>query len=209
MPWCGPSQDYYEHLAYTAFQAFCRKQAETNIQHITPCFDEETVERAVNIGLAARSDYLTLNTKPKLLNQFQMINPNSANARLGFRTGMYGRLSAQDHFRTIVTNIRPTAKQGWIMNPWCRRILSVRELARAQGFPDNFEFVARDNKIITMHRQIGNAVPWPLADALSGEIFSAVFEDEEGTKLKDILARHDQNWLEVHALAKSLERLTL
>ncbi len=60
-----------------------------------------------------------------------------------------------------------------------------------------------------MHRQIGNAVPWPLADALSGEIFSAVFEDEEGTKLKDILARHDQNWLEVHALAKSLERVTL
>ncbi len=59
MPWCGPSQDYYEHLAYTAFQAFCQKQAETNIQHITPCFDEETVERAVNIGLAAGSDYLS------------------------------------------------------------------------------------------------------------------------------------------------------
>ena len=32
----------------------------------------------------------------------------------------------------------------------CHRMLSVRELARAQGFPDDFEFVMLDGRVTTV-----------------------------------------------------------
>ncbi|KLO20160.1 S-adenosyl-L-methionine-dependent methyltransferase [Schizopora paradoxa] len=212
---CGPSlrHGYYEHPAYTAFQAFCRSRDAADVQHITLCFDDATVERAVNISLAARADYHTLLLKnmAKLLDQYQMIDPTSANARHGFKAGMYGRLGEHEIFYTIVTNIRPTAKQSWVMNPWDHRIYSVRELARAQGFPDHFEFVTDDDQsvtkdnlnILSMHRGIGNAVPWPVGDALSKELIGALFMEKEGANLQTILDRHDRDWLEVHASARS------
>jgi DNA (cytosine-5)-methyltransferase 1 len=48
-----------------------------------------------------------------------------------------------------------------------RRILSIREFARAQGFPDTFKFKGDASSII---RQIGNAVPIQLGEAL-GRMF--------------------------------------
>ncbi|KAI6000260.1 hypothetical protein EDC04DRAFT_2517341, partial [Pisolithus marmoratus] len=51
----------------------------------------------------------------------------------------------------------------------CRRIVTVRELARSQGFPDHFVFYAIDDRVVTMHRQIGNTVPWPLSMAIARE----------------------------------------
>jgi len=41
--------------------------------------------------------------------------------------------------------------------------VSVRECARAQGFPDRFQFFGNVNH---RHKQVGNAVPPPLARAL-------------------------------------------
>ncbi|MBL9174385.1 MAG: DNA cytosine methyltransferase, partial [Verrucomicrobiales bacterium] len=41
--------------------------------------------------------------------------------------------------------------------------LSPRELARAQGFRDNYEFTGTKSDVV---RQIGNAVPRNLAKAL-------------------------------------------
>ena len=69
-------------------------------------------------------------------------------------------------FPTTVTNAGPTAKQSRCLHPDVRlsfvrtsfrliiyqshRMLTIREFARSQGFPDCFEFVSLKNKVITV-----------------------------------------------------------
>ncbi|PPQ70742.1 hypothetical protein CVT26_014707 [Gymnopilus dilepis] len=89
---------------------------------------------------------------------------------------MYARPGAEECFSTTVTNVDPTAKQGRVLHPWCHRMFSVRELARSQGFPDDFVFKAIDDNVVTMHRQIGNAVPIPVARALGRELRDALYK---------------------------------
>ena len=50
---------------------------------------------------------------------------------------------------------------------WKNRIFSIRELARIQTFPDDFEFVGERR---SAHRQIGNAVPCAIGELLGYEI---------------------------------------
>jgi len=50
-----------------------------------------------------------------------------------------------------------------VFHPEQDRIVSVRECARSQGFPDTFIF---HGSIHQKHKQVGNAVPPPLAAAL-------------------------------------------
>lgn len=57
--------------------------------------------------------------------------------------------------------------QGRVLHPSQNRLISVRECARSQGFPDSFRFYGT---IIDKHRQIGNAVPPPLGAAIGYEI---------------------------------------
>jgi len=52
-------------------------------------------------------------------------------------------------------------------------MVTVRELARSQGFPDSFVFDSINDNVVTMHRQIGNAVPWPVAAAIGRELREA------------------------------------
>jgi DNA (cytosine-5)-methyltransferase 1 len=54
-------------------------------------------------------------------------------------------------------------KVGQCFHPSQDRIVTVRECARSQGFPDEFQF---SGNVHNRHRQVGNAVPPPLAFAL-------------------------------------------
>ncbi|SJL06388.1 uncharacterized protein ARMOST_09724 [Armillaria ostoyae] len=164
----------YYHAPKTRYQKEARRNATANIQHFTRPLKEKIVERIVNIPLKANADYHSL---PGDLHEYQTVNPRSANARAGFRSGMYGRLDAGGIFPTTVTNVYVTAKQSRVLNPWCHRMVTVRELARSQGFRDDFVFESLYNNVVTIHRQIGNAVPWPVAAALGRELQAAVLED--------------------------------
>ncbi|XP_076281112.1 DNA (cytosine-5)-methyltransferase PliMCI [Lasioglossum baleicum] len=81
--------------------------------------------------------------------------------------GLYGRLEWDGFFGTTITNPEPMGKQGRVLHPEQTRVVSVRECARSQGFPDSFRFYGN---ILDKHRQIGNAVPPPLGAALGIEI---------------------------------------
>ena len=73
----------------------------------------------------------------------------------------YNRLSWTGLSRTITAHL---AKDGyWYIHPGQPRTITVREAARLQTFPDSFRFAgARSHQF----RQIGNAVPPALAEAM-------------------------------------------
>jgi len=81
--------------------------------------------------------------------------------------GLYGRLAWGGFFSTTVTNPEPMGKQGRVLHPEQDRVVSVRECARSQGFPDTYRFFG---SLLDKHREVGNAVPPPMAKAIGLEI---------------------------------------
>uniref|UniRef100_A0ACB8EMF8 Uncharacterized protein n=1 Tax=Sphaerodactylus townsendi TaxID=933632 RepID=A0ACB8EMF8_9SAUR len=60
---------------------------------------------------------------------------------------------------------------GRVLHPEQHRVVSVRECARSQGFPDTYRLFGN---VLDKHRQVGNAVPPPLAKAIGLEIKACV-----------------------------------
>ncbi|KAM9095470.1 DNA (cytosine-5)-methyltransferase 1-like [Sarcophilus harrisii] len=85
--------------------------------------------------------------------------------------GLYGRLEWDGFFSTTVTDPEPMGKQGRVLHPEQHRVVSVRECARSQGFPDTYRFFGQT---LDKHRQVGNAVPPPLAKAIGLEIKNSI-----------------------------------
>ena len=85
--------------------------------------------------------------------------------------GLYGRVEWDGFFSTTVTNPEPMGKQGRVLHPEQSRVVSVRECARSQGFPDSYRFWGT---VLEKHRQVGNAVPPPLGRALGESIATAI-----------------------------------
>uniref|UniRef100_T1J9Q0 DNA (cytosine-5-)-methyltransferase n=1 Tax=Strigamia maritima TaxID=126957 RepID=T1J9Q0_STRMM len=81
--------------------------------------------------------------------------------------GALGRLCLDDVFPIALTKLTISGKIGRVIHPEENRILSVRECARVQGFPDSYIFCG---DIHDRHKQIGNAVPPLLARAIGSEI---------------------------------------
>lgn len=79
----------------------------------------------------------------------------------GGRVGFWRRLSWDKWAPTLTTS--PTQKSTGLCHPDEARPLSVKEYARIQGFPDDWEFAGSTS---AKYRQIGNAVPTRLAEAL-------------------------------------------
>ncbi|OXU20811.1 hypothetical protein TSAR_006495 [Trichomalopsis sarcophagae] len=96
--------------------------------------------------------------------------------------GLYGRIEWDGFFSTTITNPEPMGKQGRVLHPDQTRVVSVRECARSQGFPDNFRFYGN---IQDKHRQVGNAVPPPLAAAIGMEIRKSVSISESSSNVKN------------------------
>ena len=77
------------------------------------------------------------------------------NGHLGNRATQWDKASP-----TIVGRGGGTGGPVIIPHPDLKRRMTVRETARIQCFPDDFVF---EGSISSQYRQIGNAVPWPLA----------------------------------------------
>ncbi len=84
--------------------------------------------------------------------------------------GVYGRLSWDSPAGTITTKCNSFTR-GRFGHPSEDRNITMREAARLQGFPDDFEFLG--TRVETAH-QIGNAVPPPLGHAIGQAIVAAL-----------------------------------
>ena len=87
----------------------------------------------------------------------------------GGKTGFYRRLSMSKPSPTLVTN--PTMPATDLCHPIEDRPLSVEEYACIQDFPENWEICG---PILERYRQIGNAVPIKLAEAIGRAIIDDI-----------------------------------
>ncbi|KAG8883106.1 hypothetical protein FRB97_007243 [Tulasnella sp. 331] len=160
------------------FQQRIRAGLDAPTLHITREFTNINIERIHWIGWGPNSDHRAL---PEKLQLPGLNSTASAGAfKHNYFKGLYGRLMWDSFFQTVVTRIAPGNKQGRCLHPNQKRVLSVRECARAQGFLDSMHFHSDDGDPVDMHRQIGNAVPIPLSEALARELRrSILFPDTD------------------------------
>jgi DNA (cytosine-5)-methyltransferase 1 len=83
-------------------------------------------------------------------------------------TDVFGRLWWDRPAITVRTEFYKPEK-GRYLHPEAMRPLTVREAARLQSFPDSFEFPEAQS-MVSVARQIGNAVPPRFAFALAGAV---------------------------------------
>jgi DNA (cytosine-5)-methyltransferase 1 len=88
-------------------------------------------------------------------------------ARRSDHTKRYGRLSPEGICSTILTKCDP--HWGSYFHPHYDRVLSVREAARIQSFPDSYHFTG---SIGDQYAQVGNAVPPLMAKAIGETVLS-------------------------------------
>lgn len=89
---------------------------------------------------------------------------------------------------TITAAFKPENAGVW--HPVEPRILSVREIARIQSFPDQFEFKGRTIK--SKYQQIGNAVPPHIAFQIAGQI-NSLLNDQTAARQRFLPESHELN----------------
>ncbi|SDB85617.1 DNA (cytosine-5)-methyltransferase 1 [Sanguibacter gelidistatuariae] len=102
----------------------------------------------------------------------------------------YKRLDYDSVSRTITAHI---AKDGyWYIHPEQNRTITVREAARIQTFPDHFRFAGTPTAAF---KQIGNAVPPRLGEAIGGAVAAAIRSSHPaGLSREDTAALLDAWW---------------
>ena len=93
----------------------------------------------------------------------------------GGKRGMARRISWDEPCLTLTTS--PSQKQTERCHPEKTRPFTVREYARIQTFPDNWEFAG---SVSSQYKQIGNAVPpvlgWHIANSIQNVIIVLAFK---------------------------------
>jgi DNA (cytosine-5)-methyltransferase 1 len=149
-------------------------------------------------------DHITRDVRPDDMEAFELLREGETYSNLPERlqryradifTDKYRRLGWHELCRSITAHI---AKDGyWYIHPDQHRTLSVREAARIQTFPDHFRFAGSQTH---RYRQIGNAVPPLLGEALGKVILAAMEKKPPQTSAHgregfrtELLAWHAEN----------------
>jgi DNA (cytosine-5)-methyltransferase 1 len=88
-------------------------------------------------------------------------------AKTSCHTKRYGRLAPNDLACTVLTKCDP--HWGCYIHPNEDRVLTVREAARLQSFPDRFQFYGPQ---LSQYRLVGNSVPPLLARAIAKSLLA-------------------------------------
>lgn len=100
----------------------------------------------------------------------------------GGRTGILRRMSMDEPSLTVLTS--PSQKQTERCHPLEARPFTVRENARCQTFPDDWEFCGN---VSAQYKQVGNAVPVNLAYDIAKEIANSLNMLAENQKVKEAM----------------------
>lgn len=100
----------------------------------------------------------------------------------GGRTGILRRMSLDEPSLTVLTS--PSQKQTERCHPLEARPFTVRENARCQTFPDDWEFCGN---ISSQYKQVGNAVPVSLAYDIAAEFYKSLEILEKDERIKEAI----------------------
>lgn len=114
---------------------------------------------------------------------FDILPAGMKRARRSDHTKRYGRLALDGIASTILTKCDP--HWGTYIHPTQDRIISIREAARFQSFPDSFRFFG---SMSDKYEQVGNAVPPHLARCVAVAISDAV----DGLTKRESIYGHPQ-----------------
>jgi DNA (cytosine-5)-methyltransferase 1 len=179
--YAGKMQQAYIRQPQSNYQRLMRKNLGSDDKlhgHISKGLSDMMTERVCKVELEPGASHLSLPTR--MVEEILRGSGRGTHASKWKLKGLYRRHDYLDSFPTATTKLDPGQKMGTILHPSQRRIISVREYARSQGFGDDFIFCVdkKDKKlgvVDSMLRQIGNAVPVPLAKAIGAEIKEACF----------------------------------
>lgn len=140
----------YRHVANTDLQKELRNRSNVVKNHIVTANSDTVIKRFRCVPPGGNWKDIP---KKKMSANGQYKNMKSTHS------GIYKRLSANEPSVTI-TNFR----KSMLIHPTQNRLLSVREAARLQTFPDTFEF---HGPLSSMQQQVSDAVPVNLAKAVA------------------------------------------
>jgi len=149
------SPDHYSAEPLNAFQDYLRLNTSKLSSHYCAKISEINLERLKHIPQGGSWRDIPEYLLPAGLKR----------ARRSDHTKRYGRLHPQALCSTVLTKCDP--HWGSFFHPVQDRVISVREAARIQSFPDDYQFTG---SITQQYEQIGNAVPPLLGKAIGDEI---------------------------------------
>ena len=147
----GADSMMYAAPPRTEYQARLRRGSTCLLNHVTSDISDQLLRRIERVPEAGNWRDI-----PRYL-----LPAGMRRARLSDHTKRYGRLDRTAQCCTILTKCDP--HWGGYIHPRDDRVISVREAARLQSFPDRFRFVGGRSE---QYRQVGNAVPPLMAAAL-------------------------------------------
>ncbi|KZT51804.1 S-adenosyl-L-methionine-dependent methyltransferase [Calocera cornea HHB12733] len=171
------TRGYIHPVAYTgppktAYQRLIRGDCEEVQHHATHTFSVKYVERICNIpppqpelgipeGLDWRAMCMALIPADVAHPHGRIVGDTNIN-----RDAKFARVYASRPAQTVVTTLQPGGRMTRILHYSQYRVLSARENARLQGFPDSFKFVAPKNNLT----EVGcgaSTLPEPCSNAQS------------------------------------------
>lgn len=155
------SPDKYETKPQNHYQKYLRKDCKKLTSHYCARIADVNLERLKHIPQGGSWRDIPHDLLPEGLKR----------ARRSDHTKRYGRLHPDALCSTVLTKCDP--HWGSFFHPTQDRVISVREAARIQSFPDLYSF---SGSITQQYEQVGNAVPPLLGKAIGDEIMKMLGE---------------------------------
>jgi len=147
----GAEEMCYHSNPISSFQARLRTGSDVIYNHHAAKLGKINVERAKHIPIGGSWRDIP----------FDLLPAGMKRARRSDHTKRYGRLHPEQLGSTILTKCDP--HWGTYIHPTQERVISVREAARIQSFPDKVKFMG---SVTEQYEQVGNAVPPVFAEAI-------------------------------------------
>lgn len=157
------SPEKYELKPQNDYQKYLRKDCKKLTSHYCARIAEVNLERLKHIPQGGSWRDIPHDLLPEGLKR----------ARRSDHTKRYGRLHPDALCSTVLTKCDP--HWGSFFHPTQDRVISVREAARIQSFPDTYLF---SGSITQQYEQVGNAVPPLLGKAIGDEIMKMLGENK-------------------------------